>query len=244
MAALIRRMSASHAVIAGLLVVSGCSTEEAASRPTATPTTEAPSRPSRPVLTAEQLKALALRDSEVPQAESVPVQDPVPEGERRNSPPVSDASCQRIFEVHNAENASAVVLQIFNWKKNIMGGGSTLASYDEAMAEGSFQQLHYSITNCKSFTGVGPDGKFKAKITFEKAPDVGDEALSFHLIIPLPDGRGLRDEHHVFVRTGNVTASFEELNVGEKAQFPLGLITKQVDRLTKRVDRLTTAQRA
>ncbi len=144
----------------------------------------------------------------------------------------------------NAENASAVVLQIFNWKKNIMGGGSTLASYDEAMAEGAFQQLHYSLMNCKSFTGVGPDGKFNAKITLEKAPDIGDEVLSFHLIIPLPDGRGLRDEHHVFVRTGNVTASFEELNIGEKAQFPLGLVNKQIDRLNKQVDRLTTAQRA
>ncbi|MFE5908123.1 hypothetical protein ACFQ6B_03375 [Streptomyces wedmorensis] len=61
---------------------------------------------------------------------------------------------------------------------------------------------------------------------------MGDEALSFHLTMPLPDGDGLRDEHHVFVRTGNVTASFQELNVGRKTEFPLDLVKKQVDRLT------------
>ncbi|MEU1790749.1 hypothetical protein ABZ553_33730 [Streptomyces sparsogenes] len=231
MAALMRRMTASNAAIAGILVVSACSTEEAASRSTATPTTEAPSRTSRPPLTAEQLKALALKDRDVPQAHDVPVQDPVPESEQRTYPPVSDASCQRVLDVLDAENASAVVLQIFNWKKNIMGGGSTLASYDDTRAEGAFRQLHDSLTTCRSFTGVGQLGKFNAKITVEKAPDVGDEALSFHVIMPLPDGGGLRDEHHVFVRTGNVTASFTDLNIGVKAQFPLDLINKQVERL-------------
>ncbi|MCF3132270.1 hypothetical protein IPZ69_18310 [Streptomyces olivochromogenes] len=66
----------------------------------------------------------------------------------------------------------------------------------------------------------------------DTAPDVGDEALSFHLSSQLPEGRGLRDEHHVFVRVGDTTASFEKLNVGKKARFPLALLKKQVDRLS------------
>ncbi|WP_078905541.1 MULTISPECIES: hypothetical protein [Streptomyces] len=61
---------------------------------------------------------------------------------------------------------------------------------------------------------------------------MGDEALSFHPTMPLPDGGGPRDEHHVFVRTGNVTASFQVLDAGRKAEFPLDLVKKQVDRLT------------
>ncbi|MFJ5833646.1 hypothetical protein [Streptomyces sp. NPDC093089] len=66
----------------------------------------------------------------------------------------------------------------------------------------------------------------------EQAPAVGDEALSFHLASHLGDGGGLRDEHHVFVRTGTITASFQELDVGRKAGFPLELVKKQVDRLS------------
>lgn len=132
----------------------------------------------------------------------------------------------------DSETASAFVLQIFNWKENIMGGGSTLAAYEGAKAKDAFQQLQDSLKTCNAFTGVGLVGNFNATITVEQAPDVGDEALSFHLTMPLPDGGGLRDEHHVFVRTGNITASFQELNVGQKAEFPLDLIKKQVDRLS------------
>ncbi|WP_369229227.1 hypothetical protein AB5J56_01520 [Streptomyces sp. R21] len=133
-----------------------------------------------------------------------------------------------------AQTASAYVFQTFNWKKNIYGGSSTLASYQGTKAQDAFRQLQDSLRTCKSFTGVGWVGKFKAKVTVEQAPAVGDEALSFHVTSPLPDGDGggLRDEHHVFVRTGTITASFEELNVGRKAQFPLRLIKKQVDRLS------------
>ncbi|WP_318212204.1 hypothetical protein [Streptomyces sp. SJL17-1] len=185
-----------------------------------------------PPLTAGQLKALALKGSEVPQEHSVPVQDPVVRSGQKTFPPVSDASCQRALDVLGSETASAHVFQIFNWKENIMGGDSTLASYEGTKAQDAFRQLQESLKTCTPFTGVGWVGKFNAEITVEQAPDVGDAALSFHLTMPLPDGGGLRDEHHVFVRTGNLTVSFQELNVGRKAQFPVGLVKKQVDRLS------------
>ncbi|MEU4064110.1 hypothetical protein AB0F25_17035 [Streptomyces wedmorensis] len=225
-----RWIPASTAMVAAALVLSGCSDAEA-DRPAGASVTAAASRSPEPPLTKEQLKLLAFKDGEVPQAHSAPVQDPGPKSGQKRFPPVSDASCQRALDVLGSETASAFVFQIFNWKENIMGGDSTLASYEGTKAQDAFRQLQESLRTCKSFTGVGWTGKYKAKITVEQAPDVGDEALSFHLTMPLPDGGGLRDEHHVFVRTGNVTASFQELNVDRKAEFPLDLVKKQVDRL-------------
>ncbi|MGW3151064.1 hypothetical protein ACWDG1_41895 [Streptomyces sp. NPDC001177] len=231
MAALTKRwISANTVLVAGALVVSGCSAAEG-NRSSASQTTARPSRTSRPPLTAEQLKALALKANEVPRAHSVPIQDPVPKSEQRTFPPVSDASCQTALDVLDAKTASAVVTQIFNWKDDIWGGGSTLASYEGAKAQGAFRRLQDSLKTCRSYTGVGWTGRFSVRITVDKAPDVGDEALSFHQLSQLPDGGGLRDEHHVFVRVGNTTADFEKLNVRGKAKFPLALVEKQVDRL-------------
>ncbi|MFF4567539.1 hypothetical protein [Streptomyces sp. NPDC001435] len=173
-----------------------------------------------------------MKTNEVPGAQSVPIQDPVPKGEQRTFPPVSDASCQTARDVLDAKTASAVVSQIFNWKGDIWGGGSTLASYEGTKAQGAFRRLQDSLKTCRSFTGVGWTGKFSARITVDKAPDVGDEALSFHQLSQLPDRGGLRDAHHVFVRVGNTTADFEKLNVRQKAEFPLALVEKQVDRLS------------
>lgn len=231
-AALTKRwISVNTAIAAGVLVVSGCSAAEG-NGTSASPTTAKPSRTSSPPLTAEQLKALALKANEVPRAHSVPIQDPVPKSEQRTFPPVSDASCQTALDVLGGKTASAVVIQIFNWKGDIWPGGSTLASYEGEKAQTAFRQLQDSLETCRSFTGVGWTGKFHARIVVDKAPDVGDEALSFHQLSQLPDGGGLRDAHHVFVRVGNTTADFEKLNVGDKAQFPLALVEKQVDRLS------------
>lgn len=226
-----RRIRASAALVAGALAASGCSAAQE-HRSTASPTAAASSGAPGPALTAEQLKGLAFKDGEVPAAHSTPVQDPAPKGERKTFPPVSDASCQKALDVLGSKTASAFVFQLFNWKENVMGGDSTLASYEGAKAQDAFRQLEDSLKTCKSFTGVGWTGKFTTTVTVERAPAVGDEALSFHLTSPLRDGGGLRDEHHVFVRTGNITASFQELSVGRKAEFPLELIKKQVDRLS------------
>jgi hypothetical protein len=178
------------------------------------------------------LKALTFKDHEVPQAHSAPVRASVPRSEQKTFPPASDAACQRALDVLGSETASATVIQTFNWKENVDGGGSTLASYGGTKAQDAFRKLQESLKTCKSYTGVGWAGKFQAKIAVERAPDVGDEAISFHQTMPGPDGIKLRDEHHVFVRVGNTTASFLELNLGQKAEFPLDLAKKQVGRLS------------
>jgi hypothetical protein len=62
-AALTKRwISVNTAIAAGVLVVSGCSAAEG-NGTSASPTTAIPSRTSRPPLTAEQLKALAFKNS-------------------------------------------------------------------------------------------------------------------------------------------------------------------------------------
>ncbi|WP_432589262.1 hypothetical protein ABVG11_30960 [Streptomyces sp. HD1123-B1] len=222
-----RWISLGTAVTAAVFVMSGCSEAEA-KRSTKSPATPTPSRASRPPLTTDQLKALALKDSDVPQAHSVPVRSPEPEADES---PASDTSCQEMLDVLGAETASTQVFQIFNWKENIMGGNSVLASYEGDKAREAFRRLRNSLRTCENFALVGPDREFK--VTTGTAPSVGDEAIGFHVLAKLPDGGGLRDEHHAFVRTGNVTASFMELNVGQKAKFPEDIIRKQVDRLVR-----------
>jgi hypothetical protein len=226
-----RWMSVGTAIVGGALVVTGCSDAEG-NRSTASPARVTPSRTSGPPLTAAQLKALAFKDSEVPQSYDAPV-EPASESEDSPFPPVSVASCQRVFDVLDAKTKFASTNQIFNWKDNVLAGGITLASYEGAKAQEAFHRLQDSLKTCKTFTGVAWAGKYHAKITVENAPDVGDEALNFHLISParIPGKNAVRDDHVVFVRVGNVTASFDDLAVGQKAEFPSDLITKQVDRL-------------
>ncbi|MFE7409603.1 hypothetical protein [Streptomyces laurentii] len=223
-----RRILVRPAVIVALLVLSGCSAAEA-NRPVTSPQAATPSRASGRPLTADQLKALALTDSEVPQAHDAPVQAGRPEGEGKAFPPASDAACQRVLDGVDAESSSARVVQTFNWKENIMGGSSVLASYEGGEAENAFRRLRDALRVCRSFTGFGWAGEYQAEVVAEQAPDVGDEALAFHLVSQV-DGRR-RDEHHVLVRVGGLTAGFTELNVDRKAVFPLAVIRKQVDRL-------------
>ncbi len=230
---LLRNRSALTAAVAlaGALLVPGCSSGSG-QEPAASPTVTTPSgvRSGRPALTAERLMALALPESEVPNSHSAPVQR-LSSG-RQTFPPVSDASCERLLDVMTGETASAVVGQTFNWVDDIWGGDSLLASYPEATAREEFRAARDSLKTCKSFTGVAWAGEYAAEVTVEKAPALGDEALSFHLISQLPDGGGQRDAHHVLVRTGTTVVDFHKLNVDARAQFPLALIGKQVDRLS------------
>ncbi|MFC7258828.1 hypothetical protein [Streptomyces lutosisoli] len=151
-------------------------------------------------------------------------------------PPVSDASCQKMLDTLDAGTASAVVDQIFNWKGDIYPGGSSLASYDGTEAEGAFARIRTALKTCTDFTGVGYAGKYRAHVATEKIAGVGDESLAFRITIPVkgPNGRSdLRDEQHIFVRVGHVTAYFTMLDVDHSAHFPIDLIRKQVDRLAR-----------
>ncbi|MET9096132.1 hypothetical protein ABZX72_29030 [Streptomyces cyaneofuscatus] len=230
--------TAAGAVI-GLFLASGCAPAQDQKSATEAPTaTEAPSAaPSAEAkatpLTMAQLKSLALKIGEVPQArEPLDVQEPLPEGSGRSFPPVSVPACRPLIDVRNGEASFARVFQHFNWKKNIMGGSSTLASYDDGQAERRFAELKRSLATCRHFEGEGFVGPYRATVMTEAPPEFGEEAVSFREIIPMgPANGGDRNEQFVVVRTGNTIATFTELSIGKDLFFPPELITRQVERL-------------
>ena len=179
-----------------------------------------------------QLKAVTFREGEVPQARegAIPVQEPQPESGQGSFPPVSDPACQTVLENSAAKGASAHVGQIFNWKDDIWPGTSRLASYEGTKAETSFDQLQQALKTCRSFTGTGYVGEYRAKLIIETAPHVGNEAVSYRLTTPVNDDQ-IRDEQHTVVRVGSTIATFTMLNVGGSSSFPTDLIHKQVERL-------------
>ncbi|MER7112768.1 hypothetical protein [Streptomyces sp. NPDC000229] len=169
----------------------------------------------------------------MPQTRGRAVDEPPPEDQSVSYPtfpPVSDASCQTMLDVLEAETASASVIQIFNWHDGIYPGGSTLASYDGTKAEQAFMQLRKALTTCKSYTGTGWTGKYTAQVTMEEYSLLGDETLS--LRITGPTEVGMRNEQFVIVRVGNTTAAFSSMDVDRPAEFPRELINRQVERLS------------
>ncbi|MFF3401441.1 hypothetical protein ACFYW6_23355 [Streptomyces sp. NPDC002659] len=185
-------------------------------------------------MTRAQLRALTFKDGEVPGVYKggMEVQDPQPEAERRSFPPVSDPDCQTMLDIRSGEGASTVVFQVFNWKGDIWGGDSTLAAYEDGKAQQVFAQLKQALGSCRSYEGTGWVGKFKATLTMEQAPGVGDEAVRFHGTVPMgPDYPGDRNEQFTVVRAGNTIVTFAKLNLGGGASFPADLVKRQVERL-------------
>lgn len=230
-----RRKATSTVLAVGALVMCGCSSQQEAGA-SAHPSKSTASAPAhaRP-LTTVQLKQLAFKEGEVPQAREggIPVTEPEPEGTGRSFPPVSDPACQTIIDISSGQGASARVFQTFNWKGDIWGGGSTLASYEDGKAEEAFAKLEQALASCRSFEGEGYGGKFKATVVVEGAPQVGDEAVSFRESIPMgPEYRGDRNEQYIVVRAGNTIAAFTRLNVAGSSSFPSALVNRQVDRLS------------
>ncbi|MYW31776.1 hypothetical protein [Streptomyces sp. SID2119] len=229
--------TAAGAVI-GLFLASGCApAQNQKSATEAPPATEAPSaapsaKASVAPLTVARLKSLALKIGEVPQArEPLDVQEPLPEGSGRSFPPVSVPACRPLIDVRQGKMSSAQVFQLFNWKKNIMGGSSSLASYEDGQAERRFAELKRSLATCRHYEGEGFVGPYRATVTTEAPPEFGEEAVSFREIIPMGPKAGDRNEQFVVVRTGNTIATFTELSIGKDLFFPPELITRQVERL-------------
>ncbi|MFD8063526.1 hypothetical protein ACFXA0_05760 [Streptomyces cyaneofuscatus] len=229
--------TAAGAVI-GLFLASGCApAQDQKSATEAPPATEAPSaapsaKASVAPLTVARLKSLALKIGEVPQArEPLDVQEPLPEGSGRSFPPVSVPACRPLIDVRQGKMSSAQVFQLFNWKKNIMGGSSSLASYEDGQAERRFAELKRSLATCRHYEGEGFVGPYRATVTTEAPPEFGEEAVSFREIIPMGPKAGDRNEQFVVVRTGNTIATFTELSIGKDLFFPPELITRQVERL-------------
>ncbi|CAM5393732.1 hypothetical protein [Streptomyces aurantiogriseus] len=186
-------------------------------------------------LTYEALRSLAFKDGEVPNTHDTPVEEPAPKKSERTFPPVSDASCQSVLDVLEAKGASAVVRQVFNWKDDLWGGGSTLASYRGEGAEQAFDRLEEGLQTCRSYSGESYEGAYTTEVTGVGAPQVGqvgDEALTFRTVTPTKDGLVMHQDH-VFVRTGKVTATFRKAEAGHEGTFPRDLVQRQVDRLAE-----------
>jgi hypothetical protein len=220
------------ATVIGVFLASGCAPaqepKDATGASSTIPSAKAPVAP----LTMAQLKDLAFKGGEVPQVhEPIGVQEPRPAGSERSFPPISVPACQPLVDIRNGEGSFAHVFQIFNWKKNIMGGSSTLASYEEDKAEQRFAELQQALATCRSYEGEGYVGPFKATVRTETPPQVGEEALAFREIIPVEPEPGDRNEQFIVVRTGNTIATFSELSVGANLSFPTALIIRQVERL-------------
>jgi hypothetical protein len=222
-------------LIAGALITSGCSAEQDAGPTVVPPRTTASGKVATASLTRAQLKALTFKDGEVSGAHEagMPVQDPPPKDERRSFPPVSDPACQTTLDIYSGDRASTVVWQVFNWEGDIWGGGSTLAAYEDGKAQQAFAQLKQALGSCRSYEGTGWVGKFKATLTMEQAPRVGDEAVRFRETIPPmgPEFPGDRNEQYTVVRAGNTIVTFRKLNIGGSASFPADLVNRQVERL-------------
>ncbi|MFD3379065.1 MULTISPECIES: hypothetical protein [unclassified Streptomyces] len=185
-------------------------------------------------LTRAQLRTLTFKEGEVTGVHEagIPVQDPQPKEDQRSFPPVSDPACQTMLDIRSGKRASTVVLQIFNWKGDIWGGGSTLAAYEDGKAQQAFTQLKQALGSCRSYEGTGWVGKFKATLTTEQAPGVGDEGVRFRETIPMgSEYPGDRNEQFTVVRAGNTIVTFRKLNIGGSASFPTDLVNRQVERL-------------
>lgn len=229
-----RPLSALGPVIAGVLVASGCAASSDAPEEAAITERTASATATVAPLTRTQLRALAFKDGEVDGAYEggLGLQDPRPEEEQRSFPPVSVPACQDLIDVRNGRHASTVVFQVFNWKGDPWGGNSTLAAYEDGKAEQAFAELRQALDSCRSYKGHGYAGEFKATVTMDKPPAVGDEALRF--LETIPTGRehpADRNEQFTVVRAGNTIAMFTKLNVGGRASFPADLVHRQVERL-------------
>ncbi|MEU3947315.1 hypothetical protein [Streptomyces sp. NPDC029526] len=183
-------------------------------------------------LTTARLKALAFQPGEVPEVhEPLTVQEPEPEDSGRSFPPPSDPACRPLPDVRNGKGSAAHVFQHFNWKKNLMGGSSTLASYAEGEAARIFAELERALATCRSYEGEGWVGPYTVRVRTETAPRVGDEAVAYRETDPSGPEGDRHNQQYVVVRTGNTIATFSELSTGEDLSFPTELISRQVERL-------------
>ncbi|MFJ9866087.1 hypothetical protein [Streptomyces sp. NPDC101165] len=144
---------------------------------------------------------------------------------------MSDPACQAVMDARDAKGSFARVSQIFNWKNSIWPGNSTLASYEGGKAGAAFERLQGGLKTCRSYTGTGWVGPYKAELTPEKAPRLGDEAVRYQLAMPMPEDKRLDQIQYTAVRVGSVVVTFSAQDLGRRASFPAGLIRKQVERI-------------
>ncbi|MEU2391648.1 hypothetical protein [Streptomyces sp. NPDC007369] len=225
--------------VAALALV-GC--EGAAGKPASEPAPPAlvspppsavPAPASRP-LTAAQLVAAALPGEESPDAYGHPASVRKPQrGDRKSGP--SHPACGQLLAAAHARQPSrpapAVVEQVFNWKGQVNGGDSTLASYGNSGAVAAFAQVREGLSTCRYFESPGAAGTYKGTVTVGAAPRLGDEAVQFEITAPTELGPHVTQ--YTVVRTGSVVATFTKLSVGglDVREFPPALIDRQISLL-------------
>ncbi|MFD9359065.1 hypothetical protein [Streptomyces sp. NPDC060031] len=235
-----RRAFGLPALIAGAaLALVGCEVDpgKAASEPAppelASASPSAPAYASRP-LTAEQLVAAALPAGRSPDAYGHPVSVRKPGVSGRKSEP-SDPACGRMLAAAHARQPSrpapAVAEQTFNWRGDIYGGNSTLASYGNSGAVAAFAEVSEGLSTCRYYEGEGPTTTYKGTVTVDPAPRLGDEAVQFEVTAPTEGGTHVTQ--YTVVRAGSVVATFTKMSVGglDVRAFPPALIAQQISLL-------------
>ncbi|MFF3086027.1 hypothetical protein ACFVRB_13420 [Streptomyces nojiriensis] len=247
-----RRASGLPALVAvTALAVAGCGSNPPKPAPAPTPSAPAAASPSaappsaaasvsRP-LTAEQLVAAALPTEEGPDSYGHPVAVREHRGKDRKSE-ASDPACARMLEAAHARRPSrpspVVAEQTFNWKNDINGGNSTLASYGNSGAVAVFAEVREGLSACRYFESPGPSTTYKGTVTVDPAPQLGDEAVQFE--ITAPSEMGPHVTQYTVIRTGSVIATFTKLSVGghDVRAFPPAMIAQQISLLQQAQSRV------
>ncbi|MEU7556463.1 hypothetical protein AB0B01_29770 [Streptomyces sp. NPDC044571] len=220
------------------LAVAGCEADPAksASEPPAPPALPAAPAPASRPLTAAELVAAALPGEESPEAYGHPVSvRKTRAGDRKSE--VSDAACEQLLAAVHARRPSrpapAVVEQTFNWKNDMNGGNSTLASYGNSGAVAVFAEVREGLSTCRYYESPAPAPTmtYKGTVTGAPAPQLGDEAVQFEITAPTEMGPHVTQ--YTVVRTGSVVVTFTKLSVGglDPREFPPALIAQQISRL-------------
>ncbi|MFE2582677.1 hypothetical protein [Streptomyces sp. NPDC059378] len=211
--------------------LAGCSAADVTTTASGAEPSSAPATARTKPLSEAELRALTLEDTELPEARpgGISVQDHGDPTDYPSFKPDSDPDCQSVHDIGNARTASAVVTQVINWRDGIYGGGATLASYDDGEAEQLFARLKRALNSCHTYQGDGWTGTYTSTMQTQKAPKAGDEAVQFREYSPTEQGK--RDQLFVIVRTGNVIATYDSLDIGRTSTFPTEPIIKQAERL-------------
>ncbi|MEV5309116.1 hypothetical protein [Streptomyces sp. NPDC052610] len=180
-------------------------------------------------MTTPQLKALLLRDTDMPQTDGTSEQAPAPEYPRIAS---KRPDCQKVLDALVMHDASTSVIQDW-WQDDRWSARTWLASFSGTGAQEQFRLLEEGLESCESLQGKTPEGRLDSRVAVSTAPALGDEAVAFELSMEGPDGTTLTDRH-VFVRVGSLTADISDRGTEHTAPFPLdALVDKQVARLTR-----------
>ncbi|MFE5732864.1 hypothetical protein ACFQ7A_18405 [Streptomyces sp. NPDC056528] len=145
--------------------------------------------------------------------------------------PPSEPACVPFLDALGARSAPCAAGQTFNWKGDVYGGETVLASYEGTGAQEAFAAVREGLKTCRYYEQQGRAGLYRGTVALGAAPGVGDESARFEISAPSEEGPHVTE--YTVVRVGNTVATFSKLSVAGHTvrSFPDGLIAKQADRL-------------